>query len=138
MKTKIAIASFALLALALPNPSRAQFTGNNQTNIISGVTSNWPGSYYVGSNYVFDALFILNGGVLNASGSIGYTATAKSNAVVVSGNGSVWNTGSGLAVGGLGAGNSLLISNGGAVVAAIWSPLDYGKSAVGGNGSSSS
>src|SRR5262245_54199154 len=109
----ITTAYFALLALGLPNQSRAQFTGNNQTDIISGVTSNWTGAYYVGSNYVFDALFILNGGVLSDSGAgyIGYSATAKSNAVVVSGSGSVWNIsspGNGLFVGGLGAGNSLV------------------------------
>src|SRR6266699_1955811 len=91
MKTKFTITCFALLALALPNETHAQFTGNNQTNIISEVTSNWPGNYYVGSNYVFDALFIQNSGALtNASGIIGYTAAAKSNLVIVSGSGSIW------------------------------------------------
>ncbi|HXJ57367.1 MAG TPA: hypothetical protein VNU68_11955 [Verrucomicrobiae bacterium] len=63
MKTKRTIALFSLLALALPNQSRAQFMGSNQTNIISGVTSNWPGAYYIGSTYVFDALLIQNGGI---------------------------------------------------------------------------
>src|SRR5262245_13351854 len=64
MRMKFTIACIAPLAVGLPNQSRAQFTGNNQTNIISGVTSNWASTYYVGSNYAFDALCILNGGVL--------------------------------------------------------------------------
>jgi T5SS/PEP-CTERM-associated repeat protein len=130
MKTKFIIASFALLALAWPNQSRAQYTGNNQTNIISGVTSNWPGTYYVGSNYVYDALLILNGGVLNAGGFIGYTAAAKSNAVVVSGNGSVWTNGGALAVGYSGAGNTLEISNGGKVASGgAMSAIGYNNTA---------
>src|SRR6266568_5156151 len=88
----IAITCFVLLAHAMPSQTCAQFTGNNQTNIISGVTSHWPGNYYVGSNYVFDALLIRNAGVLsNAVGSIGYAVGANSNTAVVSGGGSVWN-----------------------------------------------
>src|SRR5436853_5245990 len=72
----------------------AQFTGNNQTNIISGVTSNWPGNYYVGSNYVFDALLIQNSGVLSNSGNsfIGFALGASNNTAVVSGGGSVWSS----------------------------------------------
>src|SRR6266404_8773839 len=51
----------------------AQYTGNYQTNIISGVVSNWTGDYLIGSNTFADALFIQNGGVLsNANGYLGY------------------------------------------------------------------
>jgi hypothetical protein len=38
VKTKISVTLLALLALAFPNISPAQFTGNNQTNIISDIT----------------------------------------------------------------------------------------------------
>jgi len=107
---------FALLALALPQEMHAQFTGNNQTNIITGVTSNWSGDYYVGSNYVFDALLILNSGVLsNGLGVIGGSSGANSNLALVSGSGSVWNN-NGLAIGRSSAGTALVISNGGKVM----------------------
>ena len=106
-----------LLALALPNQARAQFTGNNQTNVISGVSSNWTGDYYVGSTYVFDALFIQNAGVLsNGAGLIGDAVGANNNIVIVSGSGSVWNNSSSLYVGSQGSGDRLVIRDGGAVV----------------------
>jgi T5SS/PEP-CTERM-associated repeat protein len=104
-----------LSALVLANQAHAQFTGNNQTNIISGVLSNWTGDYYVGSNYVFDTLFIQNAGVLSNSyeAYIGYAAGANSNSVIVSGSGSVWLTFQSIAVGYGGVGNTLVLSNGG-------------------------
>ena len=53
--------------------SSAQYAGNSQTNIISGVVSNWTGDYLVGSNTFADALLIQNGGVLsNGNGYLGY------------------------------------------------------------------
>ena len=46
--------------------ARAQFTADFQTNTISGVTSNWVGTFYtVGSNTMSDALRVINGGVLS-------------------------------------------------------------------------
>ena len=88
---QIALALLSTFALAVPNQTRAQFTGNNQTNIISGVTTNWGGPYYVGSNYVFDALLIQNAGVLsNTSGFIGYAAGANNNIAIVSGSGATY------------------------------------------------
>src|SRR4030095_13688333 len=76
--------------------------------------------YYVGSNYVFDALHIQNGGVLTTIGEgfLGYAAGPHSNVVRVSGAGSTWNTSGGqfgMVVGYSGAGNRLVISNGGRV-----------------------
>jgi T5SS/PEP-CTERM-associated repeat protein len=110
------ITLLALIAFAVPQRTQAQFTGNNQTNIISGVTSNWPGDYYVGSNYVFDVLLIRNGGALsNYSGYIGFNAGANSNLVLVSGSGSIWNNSTNLIVGAGSIGNSLVVSNGGKV-----------------------
>jgi T5SS/PEP-CTERM-associated repeat protein len=113
------ISLLALCAFVLPHETCAQFTGNNQTNIISGVASNWPSDYYVGSNYVFDALLIKNGGMLavtNGTGYIGYNIGASNNSAVVSGSGSLWTNSGFVYVGYSGAGSSLIISNGGAVV----------------------
>jgi T5SS/PEP-CTERM-associated repeat protein len=97
-------------------PSEAQYTASYQTNIISGVASNWAGDYIVGSNYVFDALQIISGGVLsNGIGYLGYESAANNNSVVVRGSGSVWSN-SYVYVGFYGSGNSVVISNGGTVV----------------------
>src|SRR5207249_11860558 len=97
------------------------------TNLISGVTSNWNGIYFVGSNYVFDTLLIQNGGVLtNSIGVIGHNVGANSNAAIVSGSGSIWSTTNNLFslfIGYSGAANSLVISNGGSVISASSSVL---------------
>jgi len=79
---------------------------------------NWPGVYDIGSNYVSDALFIVNGGELSSQGAIlGRYAGGSSNLAVVSGSGSAWtNTSVALYVGLNGAANRLVISNGGTVV----------------------
>ena len=74
------------------------------------------GDYYVGSNYVFDALQISSSGVLsNGAGRIGYTAAATNNSVLVTDTGSVWTNSSTLNVGLSGSSNSLVITNGGTV-----------------------
>ena len=105
------------LAAFLSSSALAQYTGNNQTNIISGVTSNWTGDYLVGYSYVFDALLIQNGGVLSNSpvSYVGYTVGADSNAVIVSGPGSQWGCLGDLFLGWSGSGNSLVIRDGGKV-----------------------
>src|SRR5271169_4293254 len=48
MQRDCLIAGFLVSILLGVQPSEAQYTANFQTNIISGVTSNWPSSYYVG------------------------------------------------------------------------------------------
>ena len=66
-------------------PAPAQYTFDYQTNIISGVTSNWAGNYVVGSNTFANALLIRNAGVLtNADGYVGYLSDSSSNYVMVS------------------------------------------------------
>ncbi len=97
------------------NTSEAQFSGSSQTNLISGVTSNWVGNYFVGNGSSADALLIQSAGVLsNGSGVLG-NGSASNNCAVVSGPGSVWNNNGGLTVGNGGWHNSLVISNGGQV-----------------------
>ncbi len=67
----------------------------------------------VGENSSFNQLFITNGAALNSSyGSLGYSAIAASNVVLVSGVGSAW-TNSAVFVGVNGSGNQLIVSNGG-------------------------
>ena len=111
MKAKVTWLALAAAAL-IGSDARAQFTDNSQTNIVSGVTNDWPDDYYVGSNYVFNALLIQDSGVLsNGLGVIGYTAGANSNYALVSGLGSVWSSRSDLRVGHVGACNQLVITN---------------------------
>jgi T5SS/PEP-CTERM-associated repeat protein len=102
--------------LAVQPGAHAQFTANFQTNIISGVTSNWSGNYVVGSNYVSDTLLINNGGRLsNDLGFIGYEPGANNNAAQISGGGSIWSNAR-LDVGYKGTGNRLVVTNGGTVL----------------------
>jgi T5SS/PEP-CTERM-associated repeat protein len=111
------------LALLLGTSSKAQYTTNFQTNIISGVVSNWSGSYYVGYTNFADVLIIQNDGALsNSTGVLGYAAGSSNNTVLVTGTNSVWRNGAGLGggvvVGRVGASNSLVIANGGQVFSA--------------------
>jgi T5SS/PEP-CTERM-associated repeat protein len=98
-------------------PIQAQYTADYQTNLISGVTSNWAGDYLVGSNTMADALLLQSGGVLsNGFGYVGYEISSSNNGVLVTDSGSIWtNSSNPLYVGYSGAGNSLVISNGGQV-----------------------
>ena len=99
-----------------PRPSEAQYTNDYQTNTISGVTSNWSGDYVVGSNTFADVLLIQNTGVLSIGcGYLGYEVSSSNNSVQVTGT-SLWNHSGELYNGYSGAGNSLVISNGGQVL----------------------
>ncbi len=115
--TRIALIGVISLSLAAAPVARAQYTQNYQTNIISGVTSNWVGDYLVGSNTFADVLLIRNSGVLsNGYGYLGYEVSSSNNSVLVTGVGSVWSNSADLYVGYSGADNSLVISNGGQVI----------------------
>ena len=122
MKRAHRIATVGVLALsvAIAPVAQAQYTANFQTNIISGVTSNWGGSYNVGSNTVADVLLIQNGGTLSSdTGYLGYEIGSSNNSAVVTDTNSVWKGGivgvPYLYVGYSGAGNGLVISNRGRV-----------------------
>src|ERR1041384_2667500 len=76
----VVVLGLYLTCVLCAEPALGQFTANNQTNTIS-VVSNWVSSagYIVGSNTVFDALQVINGGVLsNGTGIIGYEGSARS------------------------------------------------------------
>jgi T5SS/PEP-CTERM-associated repeat protein len=123
MKTKqfcSALAAILLGGIVLNPLAHAQFTTDYQTNIISGVASNWSGDYIVGSSNTYaDVLLIQSGGALsNGSGYVGdFPEGGSSNVVVVSGAGSVWNNSGGLTIGSEGRedANQLIVTNGGAV-----------------------
>lgn len=102
--------------------SEAQYTANFQTNIISGVSSNWSGAYDVGNMNFADVLLIENGGALSMSNggmAVGYQLPSSNNTVLITGTGSVWSNGTSFVIGYAGSGNSLVISNGGQVVSAV-------------------
>ena len=102
--------------LVVPFVASAQYTADFQTVIISGVTSNWSGDYFVGSNTFANALLIRNGGVLtNADGHLGYMPASNSNSVIVAGAGSVWSNAN-VYLGDSGIANTLVISNAGRIV----------------------
>ena len=107
------------LGLLFAASAHAQYSDNFQTNIISGVISNWSGDYNIGYPNFADALLIQSGGVLSdSSGSMGNgggRAGQGDNVAVVSGSGSVWNNSGSLNVGNGTDNNQLLVTNGGAV-----------------------
>ena len=125
-----------IIALVLNSQhAHAQYSADFQTNVISGITSNWPGVYFVGFTNFADALVIQNGGVLsNGTGYLGYNSASSNNIAFVTGPGSVWSNRADLYIGQNGSGNSLVISNGGQVVSG---PGGQGLDLVGETASSS-
>src|ERR1041385_640310 len=117
MKQFCAVVLCVIIQLLCIGSARAQFTANSQTVTISGTSSNWAdyfGGYVVGSNTCGDVLLIENGGILsNSYGYIGDLGSASNNTAIVTGSGSWWDNSSGLFVGHSGAGNNLVISDGG-------------------------
>src|ERR1017187_79696 len=108
------ILGFIAGTLLSPCSSNAQYTGNFQTNIISSVSSNWPGNYNIG--FIGDVLFIQGSGILvDGVGELGPGNGNSNNFVLVTDSGSVWSN-SDLFAGDGGAHNSLVISNGGQVI----------------------
>ena len=92
------------------------FADANSVTVLSGLNSNYPGSYVVGSNSPFNALIVTNAGVLaSGSGVIGLAAGGNSNCVLVTGAGSVWSNNAFLYVGNSGSFNNLTIANAGQV-----------------------
>ena len=109
--------SILAVSLVIPTVVRAQFSANFQTNTISGVTSNWGGTFYiVGSNTFLDTLQIINGGVLSDSACvIGYVPGGSNNTVLVSGLGSMLTNFFDVYLGNDGGNNRLVVTNRGAV-----------------------
>jgi T5SS/PEP-CTERM-associated repeat protein len=116
----LTLATLPLLGILFAAPAHAQYTTDYQTNIISGVTSNWSGQYFIGYTNEADVLLIQDDGVFSDGegyvGSFpGHGPGGDSNVAVVSGPGSVWSNSGGLGVGVEGNYNQLVVTNGGAV-----------------------
>jgi T5SS/PEP-CTERM-associated repeat protein len=114
MKRACLILGFAAGIVLISRPaSDAQYIANSQTNIISGVTSNWAGDYMVGSNTFANVLIVRNNATLNdAGGYLGYSAGSYKNAAIVTAPGSAWNNDT-LFVGYSGSNNTLTVTNSG-------------------------
>lgn len=95
--------------------------------VVSGTNSVWNNTdkLYIGYSGSKNQLLITNGGTAsNPVGYIGYNVSASSNRVVVSGAGSTWNNDD-LRVGFLGSGNTLLITDGGAMNTPSLAPVGH-------------
>jgi T5SS/PEP-CTERM-associated repeat protein len=107
------------LALALPTAARGQLVSDGQTNILDNIATNLTGGITIGTNGSFTLLVITNGSTVTNSGglsAIGYNASARTNRMVVTGSGSVFNSDSYLYVGLGGSGNEMDILDGGWVI----------------------
>jgi len=125
MKSKCVFIAIAMIGLATASADAE--TGI--TNIVSGVTSNVTGDYYVGNTGPFNGLIVTNAGQLNVSGSgyMGYTVAASNNTALVTGSGSVWNVNGHLNVGyGTSANNNQLTISAGAHVQDNVGDIGYG------------
>jgi len=103
-----ATADFSLTITPTPQP---------MTNVISGVTVNYPDTYMIGSNNGFNGLIVTNAGVLTSGGGvIGNSAVSSTNFALVTGAGSLWSNSGSLFIGSTGSFNQLIITNGGQVI----------------------
>jgi len=92
---------------------------SNNVILVTGTGSVWSNAatLFVADEASHNRLQIENGGqVHNGEGIIGNTTLARSNTVIVTGAGSLWNNTDDLTVGYNGAGDRLIITNGGRVV----------------------
>lgn len=125
----------SILALAFSSSTllaHAQYSRNNQTNIIDGetITAYSDHNYSVGNMGSGDGLIVKNGGKLfDIIGSVGGRSRGNSNCwAQVVGVGSVWSNSGKLSVGLSSSGNALVISNGGQVLSgSAWVGL-FGRS----------
>ena len=106
------------LGLSVVPTTHAQYFANFQTNIISGITSNWTGDYVIGNGHTSNnVLLIQNGGVLSNSGTgcVGCSGLYPpgNDKALVTDPGSIWSIGGDLYSVGLG--DSVVVSNGGRV-----------------------
>ncbi|MDW8309851.1 MAG: PEP-CTERM sorting domain-containing protein, partial [Verrucomicrobiales bacterium] len=92
-------------------------TGSAATFIANGGTHRFTNDLYVGNSGFGNRLVVSNGAsVLNSAGYLGYNSSSSNNVAEITGTGSVWSNQNNLYVGYDGAGNQLIVSNGGAVV----------------------
>jgi len=107
----------------------AQLVTDGGTATINGVTTNLAGRLTVGTDSGNTTLILTNGGQVNSDGgTIGSEAGSSSNIVFITGPGSVWSNypNAFVSLGGSGAGNRLIVTNGGA----LFGPVRFGSGFV--------
>ena len=116
--TLLTVSNNALLASALDSVIGLDaMAKSNEVRLISS-SARWQmgNNLYVGSNGAFSRLVVSNGAyVEDFSGTLGFRAASSNNFALVTGSGSLWSNRNNLTIGNLGAGNQLIISNGGLV-----------------------
>lgn len=114
-------AAILLLTVCTPLFARAQFVADGQTEFLDGITTNIAETVTIGTNGSFTLLVVTNGSTVTITGNeavlIGANISANSNALVVTGPGSVW-SGDYFDVGGSGSFNQLSVLNGATVTGA--------------------
>jgi len=118
---KTTLRTIQLLTLLAASAS-AQLVPDGGTATINGVTTNLAGSLTVGTNSGNTTLILTNGGQVNSDGgTIGSGAGSSSNIVFITGPGSVWSNypNAGVRLGVSGAGNRLIVTNGGALLSTL-------------------
>ena len=89
---------------------------SNNSVLVTGSNSIWSNGGELSISAAGNSMVISNGGaVTNQTGSIGDQLGSSNNSVLVTGSNSTWNNSNNLYVGNHGAGNSMVISNGGLV-----------------------
>jgi len=107
---------FAFMAIH-PVMTQAQLVSDGGTNILDAISTTVTGNVSVGTNGPFTFLLLTNAATVTNTGIayVGQNGAAKSNAVVVTGAGSLWEAQGGFYVGYLGDANALNILDGGVV-----------------------
>ena len=96
-------------------------SSSNNTAVITGTNSFWDnrGDLTVGNGGIGNQLIVSNGALVgNNAGYIGRAVGGSDNAATVTGAGSVWSNAGTLTIGSVTTGNRLVVSDGGAVLAA--------------------
>jgi T5SS/PEP-CTERM-associated repeat protein len=115
---QLVVSNGALLAVGFDALIGYDVNSSNNLVTVAGSGSVWTNArnLYVGEQGSANRLSIIDGGaVYSADGTVGDLSVIGSNVVIVSGGNSRWDCLADLRVGNSGAGNQMIISNGGAV-----------------------
>jgi T5SS/PEP-CTERM-associated repeat protein len=108
--------SLVLVPLLGEAGAYGQLVADGATTVLDGTTNLVEGDLTVGTNGALTTLILTNGAVVsNQLGYVGLSASAASNAVLVTGAGSLWTNSTRLTIGDAAAYNSLTVRDGGTV-----------------------
>jgi T5SS/PEP-CTERM-associated repeat protein len=119
---RMAFLSLVIFSSQIIPAALAQYSSDYQTNIISGVTSNWNGTYSVGHSHTFLQIDS-SGALIDTSARIENSSAfgGLGNGALVTGSGSVWSNQNFCDIGHMSSGNTLTVSAGGQVFAFSYS-----------------